>query len=945
MGTTTVSRRTFVSSAALGGAGLVCAAAHANAALAQEGPSAQSSAASDGAANAVHDGADASFGAVVEPGNTTYGVQVNPQADPHTATTDYSAIFQPLQIGTKTLKNRIGKSAAGSETQYSTDWPSDTTLAYYGEFAKGGVAMICYEMSTITSTDMSNPPADAAEVAGEMPAGDAGADGMGDMAGMDGAPSEEMPAMDAEAPAEEGDAPASFDPSAESGGTTYLDLSTDDGIAAHAAIADYLHQYDTVVLGQMQDMMMMNGCSSTHASVDDLEPAISFVSHMQTTEEVQAEIQDFVNAGERYYKAGFDGVELNASCNHYFSTFLSRYANCERTDQYDASSIENRCRVLTEIIEGIRERVGEDFIIQVLYSGVEECVDHLGEEIGCTTVDEACEMARVFEAAGANSLHIRSEAYGHHCAGFMPDVFHMHEHGESGYGGVIDYGKHFGGLVDGSHDGYGALIEVAAKIKSCVSIPVGVVGSMDVRMAPDLINDAIAQGKIDFVLATRSLMADPALPNKLAEGRRDECTPCTHCMTCFVAPFDRGNPMYCRVNPAITRALSSDMPEGYDPEPAAEAKKVVVVGGGVAGMEAARIAAQRGHEVTLYEKEDELGGRLDLVQTIKGPHEKLEAHKEYLINQLGLYGVNVVTGTEATADGILAEAPDAVVVAVGETPATLDIPGAEGADVIGLGDLAQYAGSYDDLPLGERVVIVGAQFQACELAINLLKRGVQVTMVNTGPEGEFFMGAPTWPREQGTRWLANKGLKIYHEASISEVNGEGLVIGTSYNTSVTIPFDTLVVATPGETNRALYDELVADGSVAEVYAVGDCYAPGTIANATARANIAARWIAREGDNPLASSDAAAGLAEGEVYTATATGIGDVTVAISVSGGAVVDASVDTSNETDGIGRDLGEGFAEQVVGRGAIDAVSGATVTSTAVAEALADCLAQAGLA
>lgn len=176
-----------------------------------------------------------------------------------------------------------------------------------------------------------------------------------------------------------------------------------------------------------------------------------------------------------------------------------------------------------------------------------------------------------------------------------------------------------------------------------------------------------------------------------------------------------------------------------------------------------------------------------------------------------------------------------------------------------------------------------------------------------------------------------------------EVTGEGLTIATSYGTEVTVPFDTLVVATAPQKNRDLYDELVVAGAAKEINAVGDCYAPGTIANATARANVIAR---RLGNPDAAATDgASAELAEGEVYTATATGIGDVTVSVSVKDGAIVDAAVDTSNETAGVGRDLGEGFADEIREKGAVDAASGATLTSNAAAQALADCLAQAGLA
>lgn len=905
-----VTRRGFVAGAALGAAGISAASLVGSDAY-QASAAESASAGSDSQGASAQADTDPSTGSeLVENGDTTYGTILNPQ-EPIETETDYSALFQPLTIAGHTMKNRIGKSAAGSESQHYPDWPEDGYMAFYEQFAKGGVAMICFEASNVFEGTLEG----------------------GSITGT----SDSMPAA-----SEQDSSSDSDSDSGESKSAVNININSDDCIPTWQYIADEMHKYDVVIIGQMMDMQMSRGSSSSKMASDELETCFAN-GHMQTTEEVQDEIQKFIDGGERYYKAGFDGIELNASCNHYFSTFLSRFNNCERTDQYSGETIENRCRVLTEIISGIRERVSDDFIIQVLYSGIEGSVSELGANENYTTVAEACEMAKLFEAAGASSLHIRSEAYGHHCGGFMPDAFHIDEHGETGYGSVIDYSKHFEGMIDGSHDGYGGLIEVAARIKQAVSIPVGVVGGMDARFAPKLVNDAIADGKIDFILANRSLMADQYLPTKLQEGRRDECAPCTRCMTCLTAPFDLGLPMYCRVNPALCRALTDEMPEGHDPVPADEPKNVMVIGGGPAGMEAAFIAAQRGHNVTLYEKEASLGGRLGLVQTVKGPHEKVNAHEQWLEKELDVNGVNVVLNTEVTAETVASEGPDAVVVAVGGICEAPDIEGIDSVDYVSFDTLQEHAHDEDGLPLGDNVVIIGAQFQACDIALYLLKRGKKATIVTGGSQDEFFLNAPTWPRISGKRWLAYKGMSSYFDVSNMRVSDGTLSFDASYGVTVDLPFDTLVVAEPMEKNRDLYDALVSDGSYSEVYAVGDCYAPSTIANATARGNIAGRWIGREGDNPLLTSTSTE--VEGDqTYTATATGIGDVTVTIGVTDGKIVDASVDTSNETEGVGKGLGEQFAEEIVESGSIDAVSGASVTSAAVEEALSDCLSQAGL-
>lgn len=400
-----------------------------------------------------------------------------------------------------------------------------------------------------------------------------------------------------------------------------LSAGREEDIENWKPFVEMSHSYGIPVGAQL--LGDFNRFSSTKHHYSPLDKENENENVPMTTEEVQDMRDHVIAAAYHLYQAGFDAVELNASCSHTFDSFISRFWNVDRDDQYGPQSLENRARFMTEMIEGIREKCGPDFGIQVLYSAIEENVAELGHSSLCMKREEAIKFAQLFEAAGATSLHIRSSIFGNHAVGFMTDMFNVPVPGHTGLGTVADFSKHMDGQWQGQYDGVAAFLKAASDIKKNVSIPVGTVGCMDARLAPDLINDAIANGDIDFVLMTRPLLADPSFANKIKEGKRDEIAPCNHCMTCFAGSLAIGTPMHCRVNPTMARAYTSEMPEGYELMPAEEAKNVMVVGGGPAGMEAARIAALRGHNVTLFEKKSTTGGMLSFAAAVKGTHEKI----------------------------------------------------------------------------------------------------------------------------------------------------------------------------------------------------------------------------------------------------------------------------------------------------------------------------------
>ncbi len=734
---------------------------------------------------------DAAGGATGGTTAAVWGDVLNPQDT--SQVTDESgceALFEPLQIAGKTMRNRFMKSAAGSETNEDPNWPDDFFLGFYGRIADGGAGMIAVESSNTL-------PTDDGEFNGSIPL----------------------------------DAPGSM---------KFLDLQSDDGIPAHAAIADRIHQGGSLVLGQMLDMQMTAGGAGQNKYTTKMESSYN-PGYMQSTDSVQREIAYFVDAAERYYKAGYDGVEINAACNHYFSCFLSRHDNNVRTDQYSGASIENRTRVICELIEGIRERVGQDFIVQVLYNPVEENVESLGQNDLCNNIYEGIEMAKYFEAAGASSIHVRSHAFGHHAGGYMPDLFHMFEHGDTGYASIMDFKQHYCGLMKGDREGMGGLVPIAEKIKENVSIPVGVVGFNDPRIAPDYYNSLIADGKIDFVIMNRPFMVDPEYVNKLQQGRSDEILPCARCMTCFPSPFDFTVPMYCRVNAALTRAGKDLMPEGWTPAPASEPKSVMVIGGGPAGMEYARVAAQRGFDVSLYELQDELGGKMKMVQSLRGPHERIEDQRAFLVRQMEVNGVNVVTGASVDADLVAEKRPDIIVVATGGTTVGLDSIGAtEGDGVTGMVKvMTDVLGADGTIDCGDSVVVIGGQYQACNIVVKLINQGVRkIYQLNPGTSDEWFKYATVWYQHLGEQWLPAHGVKTFHGVTIAQASGTSVTFTTDAGVEVALDVDTVIDALPMTSNMSLYDQL--QGSASEVYAIGDARFAGNIAYAVAGANLVAR---------------------------------------------------------------------------------------------------------
>jgi 2,4-dienoyl-CoA reductase (NADPH2) len=339
----------------------------------------------------------------------------------------------------------------------------------------------------------------------------------------------------------------------------------------------------------------------------------------------------------------------------------------------------------------------------------------------------------------------------------------------------------------------------------------------------------LREGKADFIAMTRRLQADPDLPNKLAEGRFEDIAPCTACENCLGS-------RRCRINPFMGNPYNTV-------EKAGKKKKVVVIGGGPAGMEAARTAALRGHDVSLFEKEQSLGGLLPVAAVVKGTElEDLPAIVSYFERQLRQLGVKVYRGRRFEPNLVQELKPDVVIVATGGAPNPPDIPGIERSVVIsgtGLHDrlksvlrfvrpntLRSLTKFY--LPVGKRVVIIGGGIQGCELAEFLTKRGRKVTIVDTAETlgtgmVDVLMGYLFgWFKKKGVTLIS--GVKHY-----VEITDKGLTIINREGKKQTVEADSVIPAMPLKPNLDLVEQLRE--KVAEVYAVGDCREPLLIADA------------------------------------------------------------------------------------------------------------------
>ncbi len=448
---------------------------------------------------------------------------------------------------------------------------------------------------------------------------------------------------------------------------------------------------------------LMNDLSPSEraaAAAPFTSPTSKLAYHVMTSDDIASLTQRFAEAAGRAQRAGADAVELHAGHGYMLSSFLSPASNL-REDEYGGSH-EKRARFLVEVIQAVRDRVGPDFAIWCRIDGCE-----FRTENGITSEDGQ-RTAEAAETAGADAVHVSAYADAMSAIGFTDAPL------------VHDPARY---------------VPMAAAIKKRVSIPVIGVG----RITPAAAEEALREGRLDFVAMGRALLADPDLPNKLAAGDPSRIRPCVYSYRCVSNAFLR-KPSRCTVNPEMAREGEFGTAEAPVP------RRVTVVGGGPIGLELARRAANRGHDVTLLEREAELGGRQRVAASLS---EETATWLRWLIGEAHHAGVHIHTGADATPERVAADAPDDVFVATGARR-ELRVPIGAGAPPI----FPAEALREHPLPAPSRVAVLGEDVIAVRTAEALAHEGHSVLLLGAAPDG-------AWAPQVGLprRWRALHGLR------------------------------------------------------------------------------------------------------------------------------------------------------------------------------------------
>jgi len=504
-----------------------------------------------------------------------------------------------------------------------------------------------------------------------------------------------------------------------------------------------------------------------------------------TIAQVKTLIKDFGIAAGIAKSAGIDAIELHGHEGYLLDQFTTSLWN-KRRDKY-GGDLAGRITFPLEIIESIRAEVGADYPIIYKFGATH----HLE---GGREIDESCEMARRLQQAGVDAFEIDAGCYETsdwvHPPTYMPP---------------------------------GCLLDGIEAIKKVVDVPVIAVGKLGY---PELAEAVLKEGKADFIALGRPLLADPEWPLKVREGRLDDIRACLGCHDgCLRRTVSENKYLSCAVNPAT--GMERELVITSTPKK----KSVLVVGGGPAGMEAARVAVLRGHDVSLWEKSDKLGGNL-IIASIPDFKSDYAAFRDYLLTQVSKLGINIELKKDVTPQMVLEMKPDEVIIATGATPNIPDIPGITGRNVTTAVDVL--LGKRD---VGDDIIVVGGGNVGCETAVWLARRGKRVTILEILGDILSEMFYPN--RTMLVKMLDEAGVRVLTGTKISEIVKQGVVI-TENSDEQMLKADTVVLAVGMKSRHELSEGLV--GKLPVIHAVGDCVVPRKVMNAIWEAYNVARLI-------------------------------------------------------------------------------------------------------
>jgi mycofactocin system FadH/OYE family oxidoreductase 2 len=543
-----------------------------------------------------------------------------------------------------------------------------------------------------------------------------------------------------------------------------------------------IHQYDTKIIAQLNHSgFQCDGCISRHpvlgpSPISDVE--FGEVAKVMEPEDIDEIIETFARAAAYVKEGGFDGIEISLGHRSLLRQFLSPLSNY-RQDVY-GGSLENRMRFAQQIIDAVRKVVPRDFPV-----GIRLCADEIF--YGAITSEDAKEIAHRFESTGQiNFINLSVGTY-----------YNLH-------------------LVRGSmHFPLGFTLHLSQAIKEVVKVPVFANNRIN---RPQMAEEIVAQGKADIVGLVRALICDPQFPKKTKEGRTEEISICVSDNQGCIGRVNQAKTIGCIQNPCVGFEKKADQELKQS---ISKKKKVMVIGGGPAGMEAARMAALRGHQVTLYEKEPELGGQINIAQKGAG-RENIGLVVTNLMAQLKKWKVRIEPGVEVTEEFVIKSNPDVAIVATGSVPRENPFPGRyTPSQVLNVWQVLK-----GGTPIGEKVLLIDGDghHKATSTAEFLADHGKKVDIltdalfigVELGPIGDLY---------NSRQRLLQKGVTFTSDMRVQEIEGATVKAVNVYSNEVFVyeGYDTIVVVMANRPNHDLYFGL--KGKIKELYRIGDCVAP------------------------------------------------------------------------------------------------------------------------